>query len=389
VNRTIVSCRTTVLIAVLGSGFACAKKGDALVVVTLNATNLIEHIGSFRVEVTESLPDGGKRRDDVEYPAGDLGVTLSALQTSNLGLTLPRGTNAVTLAVTAQDMQGRPLASGTTPAPLIPIAGARIDTTVTLAPTRTEIGDGGADTDLTPDSAQQSDGDADMATGLPDAPDRPPAEPSKCPGRFLLCEGMERDTPVLPGWHLFASPAGALATTLVIDKTQAARGNSSLLVHVDADKEVSAGMFWTAGALDEYYVRFFLLMPKGPPGNGYVSIEGDQDVVSANWSESDIGLSGTHQMPGSPSVNLLAAPPAMAMIPRDRWVCVILHVAPQAVSVFVEDEVTAALTSPLVQPAKLRDVYFRFYSDRRSSSRPLDMWIDEIAIDDSPIHCAN
>jgi hypothetical protein len=230
-------------------------------------------------------------------------------------------------------------------------------------------------------------GGADVADEamLPEA-GSPDGGPSKCPGSFLLCDGMEREGFLPSAWHPYSDPGSLFGSTLLIDTGRAARGNASLRVHVDAGQEVSAGMFWRAGTLDEYFVRFFLFMPNTPPGNGYVSLE-DQDSLSANWTESEVSLSGVH--PSTPAnLELLTSPPAPVAIPRDRWVCVILHVEPRAVSLFIDDETAAALTSPLVQPAKVRDVYFRFYSNRRGSGAPFDMWLDEIAVDQAPIHCA-
>jgi hypothetical protein len=248
-------------------------------------------------------------------------------------------------------------------------------------------GDVCRDTLCVPAEARDGSSSPDLNTG-PDGGGAPsaPGGPSKCPGTILFCDGMERDTFAGSAWHPFSTPAEVLGDTLVLDKTRAARGDTSLKVHIGADQEVSAGMFWRAGMQDEYFVRFFLFMPNSPPGNGYVSIEGE-DALSANWTESVVSLSGVHPVV-PPNLDLLTMPPAPIPIPRDQWVCVILHVQPQAFSLYIENETVPALTSALTQPAQLRDVYFRFYADRRGSGTPFDLWLDEIAIDKVPIHCA-
>jgi hypothetical protein len=218
--------------------------------------------------------------------------------------------------------------------------------------------------------------------------------PSLCSSAgVLFCDGF--DGSISSSWER-DTPNGSLTT----DATHVFRGTQSLHVHVDAtSSSVYAEVRLTNGnapfPLNPAYVRFFLWFPSNTPrvaiwplnyqeqdnpyGGSAITIETNRDLTVDTYEF----VNG----PGATSSNAL---------PTDQWVCLEYQVQTTSSGgtsflkllqwgSVIDDGGSFQLPSGDPPLSKL---FLGFEQTLDPGTPAFDYWIDEIAIDSSPIGCS-
>jgi hypothetical protein len=215
-----------------------------------------------------------------------------------------------------------------------------------------------------------------------------PGGPSVCPANVLICDGFEAPT-LDPRWSPFM-PTGTSAP----DTTHAYRGAQAMHNHTDAvtgmdpgaDVNTSQGL--AGGAVTgTVYARAFLFLPIALPsptlqllnfsddvGKGISFSIKDGFVVNNDYGSSIFRQSAT-------------------AVPIGRWVCVELEipsgtVGTSRISLDGGEIVDVAITKGTVQPAPTHIYVGIDYFNAGPSVPAVDVWIDELIVDDKPTSCA-
>jgi hypothetical protein len=199
---------------------------------------------------------------------------------------------------------------------------------------------GGAGGAVAPD-ARPADATADVSVA-PDAPagaDAAP-EPSLCPGSYPLCDGFEGPGIQDALWGLpFVDPESLQGSLLTIDPSMHRRGKSSMRVHVAAGRKGVASMHTPVGAFKDFYARIFVFMHAAPRGGGFLAID-DPEAVEIDWDQSGVDL-------GDLPEELLQRPlPPRPLMPKDRWVCLLMIIKTTAAAATCSSSSTTIATRP-------------------------------------------
>ncbi|MBK6694571.1 MAG: hypothetical protein IPG50_20525 [Myxococcales bacterium] len=249
------------------------------------------------------------------------------------------------------------------------------------------VGPAGEDAAKATDARPAVDGSADApTTPWPDAGSDGPAVllggPSLCDaGTWLLCDGFEGASLGAP-WY---TPPTAFP-----DTARAARGAGALHVHLDAG--VTSAPSYVAAPIafakpwQSTFARVFLYAPGGQPlpntGMLYFYFNG------AGYPGADVASLGDGRFLLRAPPNYAGAPSALA-IPRDRWACLEMEIAPDdagigTVRAWLDTEPFDVSLGgvPTTQIDTLQ------VGVQATTTANLDLWFDEIAVDTKRIGCA-
>jgi hypothetical protein len=203
----------------------------------------------------------------------------------------------------------------------------------------------------------------------------------------LLCEGFE--APLGADWHTTAQGG-----SVTIDGTHVFRGSSVLHVHSDPITPPAeplaaiseARTFPINGPV--LYVRAWLYLPP-PPAGDTVTLVNAVDQMGGNIE--------FVTQEGHPALNNygVATPQyqvSASLLPTDRWICLQLQIPQNAamfgtVRVFIDgSEVTdARLPNAFIGPIRFLALGLDYY--RPPALPAVDVWFDEVIVDNKPITC--
>jgi hypothetical protein len=173
------------------------------------------------------------------------------------------------------------------------------------------------------------------------------------------------------------------------------RGNQALHVHMNAlnGGAAQAQVVETQTVpLPEAFIRVFAFVPSGNDAASVALVVLDQQGIShkgIRLSLSKGSFTTSDNVPATP-VTLTATTPTM---PTDRWVCLEWYVRVSGdnglAKLFVEGtEVTALTAFQSLQPAPtVGEIGFGLLSPPGTRAAARELWLDEIAVDSSPIGC--
>ncbi|HZS39852.1 MAG TPA: hypothetical protein VFF06_23625 [Polyangia bacterium] len=295
---------------------------------------------------------------------------------------------AVTLAITARDGSGAPLAFGQVSFTLQP--GAELHERVTLS-TVLPMADGGAD------SAGADLGGGDLAAGadLLAPVDLAGADlaPIPCPANVLLCEGFETGTVDALRWDSINPASNG---TIALDNTRAHRGQWSLHAHLNpiatgATGEAEIGETHTFAPVGQtFYVRAFYYFPSAAQSTVATIIDTGQ--VSAPFYSVSLAIdhdaASIYDAFAAGAYDVSTAP----KIPLDAWVCLEFTVdtgTPNTVRASVNGVNALTLNEATTGTPGIGQLQIglAMYSPN-TSAIAVDAWIDDIIVDKAPIGCA-
>lgn len=220
-----------------------------------------------------------------------------------------------------------------------------------------------------------------------------PSSASRCDGLDArLCEGFE-GTALRPLWTVNPT-AGA---TVELDHARAYRGTSSLHVHLDP---LGAGGSAAAQAeegvsempsLVSRWMRVYLFVPASASSdndNRLLTLK--QDISSGKRIELKLrsGVLGVDN-------DLAGEVFSQTLLPTDRWVCLVVqieHASAGTIRISLDDVAVPDLQ--LGEPAAFDPPIdlFRLGANLNqitSAQAAVDLWMDELLIDDQPRNCAD
>jgi hypothetical protein len=217
--------------------------------------------------------------------------------------------------------------------------------------------------------------------------------PSMCStAGVLFCDGF--DGTISSSWTVAATDG-----TLTTDGTHVYRGTQSLRVHVNSPSASTYGQVQliNAGAplpLNPAYVRFFLYFPSATPAIRIWPLnyqqQTDQYGGSAMAIETNRDLTvGTYRLVTSPSAT------STNPLPMDQWVCLEYQIETTTSSgtsflklLQAGSVIDDAGSVQILAGEPLTKLYLGFEESLTAGMAAFDYWIDEIAIDNSPIGCS-
>jgi hypothetical protein len=213
--------------------------------------------------------------------------------------------------------------------------------------------------------------------------------PSLCPGTFALCDGFEGSSIDTNNW-----PAALMVMqggNVSIDTTRAYRGAHSLRMHVDASSGTQPVVVVMENRVltTPLYARAFFNVSSAAPTSStlHISILRAEDTTS-------------HELDVSPVVDHFAfgttMPPGFygesvgSTFTADQWFCVEMEVptagGPHPRLWINGNDITPA-NAVTVNQSSLMEVAFGVLFPGTATAGAFDVWLDEVAIDSSPIGC--
>lgn len=222
------------------------------------------------------------------------------------------------------------------------------------------------------------------------ANDSPSELPLNCSGR-LICDGFESAT-LASSWS-----SQTVNGNLVVDSVRTHRGTRALHVHTDAGvigdvrkaEILSSSQLPTNATPRILYARAWVYFPS-PHANAY-----NQFITFSNTSGNGFSL-------GNRDLNVITNhfaggdffESATTQVPLDRWVC-FKYEAPLnqtgTVRSFVDGNEVTDIADPLTMPeGTMTQLYLGLDWAGLSETIPaIDVWLDDIIVDDAPISCAD
>jgi hypothetical protein len=230
---------------------------------------------------------------------------------------------------------------------------------------------------------------ADLVTTDLRVPDLAPGGPSLCPGvNLAFCEGFEAGA---INTTLWGKNVTAGNSTVDIDPTQHYRGQASLRAHAEGvSPQYIQALIRTTLPFKPAYVRLFAKLPSAPPAMA-ISVF---DVPGGGAVYLSTHATGTLRVAGvSPGFEHVSA----ELVTRDVWHCFEWKIDDGSQSDAGTGEIRAWLDGaevPAVRHTPFDASGFVGLSIGvelvlTAGTQPFDVFIDEVAIDDQPIGCAN
>ena len=208
-------------------------------------------------------------------------------------------------------------------------------------------------------------------------------------GNYAFCDGFEGDSINSAVWDVEAKGTAKIG----IDKTQHARGASSLHVTLPASSDVvrdaSAHVIQKmkiAALKNHYFARFFIKLPKSIPGPAHSWFFSDQST--------QLGMQGFAWrlfMFSKDGKENAKSPDATLM--QERWVCLEWEVdSPNNLARLWVDDAAQPFLMPLEAgwlDALDHPKYFGFdvCCDFQDGWQATEAWLDELVMDTKRIHC--
>ncbi len=229
--------------------------------------------------------------------------------------------------------------------------------------------------------------------------------PTDCPGSFLICDGFESGPPVDTNvWYGVTSPG----STMVVDGTNPHRGAYSLHIHVD--QQTGSSYFQTdiqATQTSKFtnnnpiYVRAFFSL-SAPPGNTDTVLIDVGSLANQDSASASLGFSDTGQIKdgvantdsGLTQYSRTSMVPMPTGAPPGSWICLELGIDTSSQGSWpnghlqVWDDGGTGPDPLLPGSAAMQPLYNASFGIQfQTPSSPLDLYVDDIAVDTQFIPC--
>jgi hypothetical protein len=214
-----------------------------------------------------------------------------------------------------------------------------------------------------------------------------------CPGTFVLCDGFENglDTAV---WTMESTNDANQSISVVTDPTHAHSGTHSLHVHVAAlttSVYVQPELHTTKGfpSSGARYFRAWYLLSSYPGVGAQMTTPFGTSGVGGFGFDSNGFLNAGVVNTGTPNDYNY---PSTTSLPTNTWTCIELMTNPSAGSlgqqqVYVDSTTPVTALSGTADMGTLTMLYLGLEYGGPSSS-PVDLWIDDLAVDSTYVGCS-